>query len=185
MNLDRAYYGPACRELLDTSEPCPLGPGTPNASARPDLQKLKLEDVFAGHTIRDRALATCCLSGLWLLHGFLDESHSISQDIPTAEGSFWHGIMHRREPDYSNAKYWFRRVGSHPLFPALGASANEISAQHADAEVLRGDWDPYRFVDLCEQAAQRGGADEAYCRALTECEWRTLFDFCYRSAVAP
>jgi hypothetical protein len=46
-----------------------------------------------------------CLSGLWLLAGDLDQSHSISQDLTSAEGSFWHGIMHRREADFGNAKF--------------------------------------------------------------------------------
>ena len=45
-------------------------------------------------------MAACCLCGLWLLHDFLDESHSLSQEITTDTGSYWHGIMHRREPDY-------------------------------------------------------------------------------------
>jgi hypothetical protein len=49
-----------------------------------------------------------CMSGLWLLAGDLDRSHTISQGIGSAEGSFWHGIMHRREGDFSNSKYWFR-----------------------------------------------------------------------------
>lgn len=55
------------------------------------------------------------LSGLWLLAGDLDRSHTISQNDSSQEGSFWHGIMHRREGDYSNAAYWFNRVGSHPV----------------------------------------------------------------------
>ena len=45
-----------------------------------------------------------CLSGLWLVAGDIDESHTISQDLGSAEGSFLHGIMHRREGDFGNAK---------------------------------------------------------------------------------
>ncbi len=58
-------------------------------------------------------------AGLWLLAGNLDESHQISQSIESPEGSFWHGIMHRREGDFWNAKYWFRRVGRHPVLSEL------------------------------------------------------------------
>ena len=48
---------------------------------------------------------------LWL-YGFLDESHSIAQGIDSAEGSYWHALMHRSEGDFSNSKYWYRRVPS-------------------------------------------------------------------------
>ena len=66
-------------------------------------------------------MAEGCLAGLWLLYDFLDESHTISQSLDTLEGSYWHGIMHRREPDYENAKYWFRRVPVHPIHAELAA----------------------------------------------------------------
>ena len=57
------------------------------------------------------------------LHDFLDESHTISQDLPSREGSFWHAVMHRREPDAWNSKYWWRKVGPHPVLDRLVAQA--------------------------------------------------------------
>src|SRR5262245_35001335 len=94
----------------------PLGPGTPNDAARPQLQQL--QDSFLDKS-KDLDFALACMAGLWLYHDFLDESHSISQDLHTVEGSYWHAIMHRREPDYWNSKYWFRRVGDHPIYDKL------------------------------------------------------------------
>ena len=70
-------------------------------------------------------MAACCLAGVWLLHDYLDESHTISQRIDTPSGSFWHGIMHRREGDFSNAKYWFR-----PLRPRDKTAYLAVIAQH-------------------------------------------------------
>src|SRR3974390_1770578 len=101
-------YGPLIAELLVEPRLQPLGPGNPNLAMRPKLESLTLETAFAHTTVRDRDMAMGCLAGLWLVHDFLDESHRISQDIATTSGSYWHGIMHRREPDPDNAKYWFR-----------------------------------------------------------------------------
>src|SRR5262245_16375644 len=94
-----------------------LGPGFPNEAAREVLSAIRVEDVFTA--IRDREAALGCLSGLWLYHDFCDESHTISQDLPGWIGSYWHGIMHRREPDPGNAKYWFRRVEPNPVYESL------------------------------------------------------------------
>ena len=101
-------------------------------------------------------MAACCLAALWLYHDFLDESHTLSQDIDTTTGSYWHGIMHRREPDAGNAKYWFRRVGTHPVFALLAAEAKE----HSPELLTSSDWDPFAFIDFCEAHRDRGDSAE-------------------------
>jgi hypothetical protein len=160
----------------------PLGPGRPDEMLRPKLAQLTPASLFAPHSVRDDAAARSCLAGLWLLHNFLDESHTISQDISTVEGSYWHGILHRREPDYANAKYWFRRVGRHPVFEALREQAAQVDGAE---DVLGGreTWDPIAFVDLCERAGRGDSRLEAACREIQRIEWRLLFDYCYRRAL--
>lgn len=54
-------------------------------------------------------------AALWLLCGELERSHAVSQQIDSADGAYWHGVMHRREGDFSNANYWFRRALRHPV----------------------------------------------------------------------
>ncbi len=101
-------------------------------------------------------------AGLWLLAGHLDESHQISQSIETPEGSFWHGIMHRREGDYWNAKYWFRRVGRHPVLTEL--------AKHDYGA-------PDTFVDRCEAINRKPAAAPELQSAQWQ-EWQLLFAHC-------
>ena len=113
--FDSGDYGQACQHVIPRDEPNELGPGTPARERRDQLHGLDSAALFGDRGVVDHDMAACCLSALWLRNDFLDESHQISQSIETATGSYWHGIMHRREPDFSNAKYWFRRVGSHPI----------------------------------------------------------------------
>ncbi len=114
-------------------------------------------------------LAPLAQSGLWLLAGDLDASHRLSQDIETPDGSFWHGIMHRREGDFWNAKYWFRRVGRHPVLAEL--AKQEYGA--ADT-----------FVDRCEAAQKPQASATAAAKLTAELqaaqwqEWQLLFIHC-------
>lgn len=175
--LDTAY-GPVFRELLKSDRRRALDEGLPQSAELARLQSLTIDESFAHTRLTDVASARCCLSAIWLLNDFLDESHTISQGIATAEGSFWHAIMHRREGDFSNAKYWFRKVGPHPVYERLAAelpTAKEFGQ-------LNG-WDPYEFVDACQSALRSGGAEAELCLQLQQQEWELLFDHCYRSAI--
>ena len=123
------------------------------------------------------------LGGLWLYFSCFDESHEIVQELNSAEASYWHAILHRQEPDAGNSAYWFRRVGSHPVFQNLSLMAAGIAARYPHAGLPIGaKWDPFAFVNFCEQARQRPGA-AAECAALEiqRAEWQLLFDYCARS----
>jgi hypothetical protein len=187
--FDPSAYGAAVGELLAHEPLCELGPGRPREEFRSQLQRLDYDTAFPGRDVVDHSMADCCISGLWLLFDFLGTSHSISQEINTPSGSYWHGIMHRREPDYSNSKYWFRRVGRHPVFVPLAAAAADLAAEsdtdgdEAQSLSSGGDWDAFHFVDLCQQAARSGGALELLCRRIAQAEWRLLFADCYHHAI--
>lgn len=116
-------------------------------------------------------------AGLYLYFSCWDEAHSTADSLENADGYFWHGIVHRQEPDAWNSGYWFRRVGAHPVFPNLAAEA-------ADAGYGSGEpWDPFGFIEFCESARTRPGSkEEELAMAVQRLEWQVLFDHCARGS---
>ena len=119
----------AFEELLQTPEPADLGPASrAGAQSQPVLNKA-IENALATLTLTtEKKDLVRALILLW--HDHLDAAHTIAQEIDNADGAFVHGIMHRREPDYGNAKYWFRRVGSHPAFAEMSLTFMSVAAKH-------------------------------------------------------
>ncbi len=98
------------------------------------------------------------LAGLWMYVDDLDRSHSISQSIQSPVGALWHGVMHRREGDFWNSKYWLRQANAHPAL---------------------GEFDPSEFVDQVELA---GKSNSAALIAIQREEWKRLFDWCVQES---
>jgi hypothetical protein len=112
---------------------------------------------------RDDAIALA--AGVWQINGFLERCHELAQSVDgrgnNRAGDYWHAIMHRREPDYSNAKYWFRRVGHHGIQAFLARDAEDVLSTCSSADASRWQsvlvdkgrqkWNSLAFVDLCEQ----------------------------------
>jgi hypothetical protein len=144
-------------------------------------------DQLLAAPVKSAAYADVMLAGLWLWHDGLEESHRISQSISDVTGSFWHAIMHRREGDFSNSKYWYARASGHPVLATLAGSVGPlVNRAPADKSLLRivaNGWNPNAFVDFVESVS----ADEADVRypiavQLQQVEWRVLWEHCAREA---
>ena len=96
-------------------------------------------------------------SALWLYVDDLDRSHAISQGIQGSTGSFWHGIMHRREGDFSNSHYWFDKVGEHPAMSRI---------------------DGYDALDFIDAVELNSGRQSPELVARQQAEWQALFSWC-------
>ncbi len=119
------------------------------------------------------AAPEAALTGLWLGIGDWERAHELAQDIDSADGYYWHAIVHRQEPDPWNSRYWFNKAGMHPIYPELARVGD-------DKLGLAGPWDAGRFVDLCGEAA--GTEREPAVREVQQAEWRLLLLHCARSA---
>ena len=124
-------------------------------------------------------LAPAVASALLLWNDDLDASHTLSQGLPDPFGCWLHGTMHRREGDFSNSKYWFRKVGTHAGFAPLSRRAAAVLAQASGQPspalaALAERWDPFAFVDLCAAATGHDGAAAALLESLQAAELELL-----------
>jgi hypothetical protein len=173
MMFDASRYGADVQAVLaldgNGERPMPLAKGKPVHAGLEALSAKKAQLFLEAYS------PEAALGGLYLYFCGYDESHAISQDIQTPEGSFWHGILHRQEPDPDNATYWFRRVGRHPIFPSLREAALELGFS------IKDEWDPFAFIDFCEAARRKPGSEnEVLAMSVQLAEWQLLFDYCAR-----
>lgn len=158
------------------------------------LTDISLENLFQGQKVKDDIYAMATKSGLLLWNDALDESHEISQTLGNETGSYWHGLMHRREPDYSNSKYWFGRVGDHPIFPSLRERVLSLSKEIENpseslTEVIQtiesqDKWDSFQFVDWCESAENELTSDSTeFLKQVQVEEIRLLLLYSYNNAI--
>ena len=191
-------YAPAIAEViekLETGNPLPtLVPQEAWSSELTDaLESASLDELFQGESLKNTTFGDAIKSGLLLWNDALDESHNISQGLENQTGSYWHGIMHRREPDYSNSKYWFGRVGTHPIFTQLRERAIEILKETPNPSDALGhiaqaieaseNWDAHQFIDWC-QATENGTDDVTrFLQQVQAEEIKLLLAYSYQNAV--
>ena len=181
-------YAPAARALLERarreSRPQTLPFGVPVQDARAALAALNAGSFSELQPARSTPSVQCLQSALWLLFDCFPESHTLAQGIHTASGSYLHAIQHRREPDASNSKHWFSRVGAHPVFEELLQDARKLAGQSPVAglaELVRAAaWDPDLMVKLCTGA--QGPDLTGALLAIQRRELELLFDYEFRAA---
>jgi hypothetical protein len=180
MQWNSAAYGPEVASILALEgggeKLMPLIRGACSEEGRRSIQSKPARELFASSRAPEAAL-----SGLYFYFSCWEEAHQTAQEISSADGSYWHALVHRQEPDAGNAAYWFRQTGQHPVFSSLLASASQLAAAHRGAGVsFNGKWDPFAFVELCG-TAQPGSVLEKLALEIQRAEWQLLFDHCARA----
>jgi hypothetical protein len=145
----------------------------PRLSAReplPDKQLIQKiaaaqEDEIA-QTIAPHA--SCTRSLLFLAAGGLDQAHRIVQEISTTDAAYIHGVIHRIDDDFNNARYWFRSAG---IYPA-GSEMYRRAAASSPTVARHPIWDPALVTDMVE-TSRKGGVTEEL-RAILTIEFEEL-----------
>ncbi|MBV9128359.1 MAG: hypothetical protein JO117_09765 [Verrucomicrobia bacterium] len=157
--------------------PLPTGPLELERVIR--LREADDATLRGGLPVADAALVPLVRAALFYFLNALPESHAILQKAEGDVAAYWHGMVHRREGDFDNARYWMRRAGEQPTFAELHARAADGSPNMA----RQMSWDPFLFINLCEQF--RFGADDlrAEVVALGRAEFDVMFSYLWRHAV--
>ncbi len=165
-----------------TAEPPELGPGP----RRPVLSTRQIEARLDGFgeefSVEPDALLRLRATAL-LYHDHHDAAHDIVQDLPDQDAALIHAILHRREPDYWNARYWFRRFHAHPVYLSMGRRLSSMAKSPTQAEwarqlTLPGAFDPFAFVDRCEAVERSPITDPAvvWLREVQQAEFEELVE---------
>src|ERR1051326_6217760 len=104
MTFDAHSYGDSVAGILaldgDGQRPMALAqPRCTSPQAAALLRAAKPNELLPLAISADAAVA-----GLYLYFGCWAEAHEAAQNIDTTEGSYWHAIVHRQEPDAGNSE---------------------------------------------------------------------------------
>lgn len=112
----------------------------------------------------------CIRSLLFLAAGEMDQAHRLVQELPTSAASYIHGMVHRIDDDFDNARYWFRRASMDPV----ASETYRRAAVNSVTVASRPSWDPAFITDMVEASRIDGVSDEL--RGVLATEFEVLLE---------
>jgi hypothetical protein len=190
-SIGNAVQSSAILKIMDLAmkqDPRPfarLAKSKPIAQGREAVAALSQKEFKAGSKPETILLIQAVL---YLCFDCFDEAHQIAQDHEGVIGNWIHAIAHRREPDASNAKYWYHRVHAPAkVLEAIGGKAAALLKKLMIPELepllkkmeKSKAWEPETFVDLCDRFRKKDPQSPAYkaLAGIQEIEWRGLAEY--------
>jgi hypothetical protein len=150
----------------------------------------KGREAVAGLVNKDKESPKTLLiqSALYICFDCFEEAHNIAQDHEGPAGNWLHAILHRREPDAGNSKYWYAKVKAPAkVYEGIGKKALAYLGESPLPELeplakkmeKSKTWEPEAFVDLADKIRQKEKASPAYrtLAKIQEIEWLGLVEF--------
>ena len=158
-------------------EPLPTEPADYELVIR--LREADDAKVFGDPAPNPGAPTALVRAGLFYYHNALEDAHKEAQKGEGDLASYWHGMVHRREGDFENARYWMRRAGEQPVFQEMQHRASDGSPHMS----RQANWDPYLFINLCEQYKYGEVEYKKEIGHLQKVEFAAIFDYVWRQCV--
>jgi hypothetical protein len=108
---------------------------------------------------------------LLLAAGDIESAHRIVQESSSIDGAYIHGMIHRVEDDFDNARYWFLRAGVHPASSEIYRRA----AANSQAIASYPTWDAGRVTDWLEESRAKGMSQEL--KTVLQIETEVLLEY--------
>jgi hypothetical protein len=143
----------------------------------PDKQLIKRIAATGDREIAevDSPEVKCIRSLLFLLAGGLDHAHRIVQELSTTDAAYIHGMIHRIDDDFDNARYWFGRASMEAATAEMYRRAAANSLTVASHPI----WDPILVTEMVEESRMQGVTDEL--RAVLRIEFEVLLQFLWEA----
>ena len=143
---------------------------------------IRLKTMIADSGLSSDSLVAAML---WLRVGIIEPAHEIVQNGSTPIASYLHGVVHRLEADYWNAKYWFRQVNDKRLLQSLSKAVVDKVEQEGlsdiavNLKVIDGStFSPSEFVSAHEhlnQPANELSSNATAIQRIAWIEWESLW----------
>ncbi|MBT4136607.1 MAG: hypothetical protein HOE48_01770, partial [Candidatus Latescibacteria bacterium] len=171
---------------------------------KPYIDKTETTALFSEHILVSQIHGDLVRNALYQKNDDLDTAHQICQTIgKTADAPeicYWHGLIHRREPDFKNAHSWFQKsrnlAANNQLYQATYnflqraiqmpdyGDTREVALQFWQHLRNQGTWDALYFLNLCESAIENKNSDlQKLLEDIQAIEFETLFQWTFQKAI--
>lgn len=171
---------------------------------KPYIDKTETAALFSEHTLISQMHGDLIRNALYHKNDDIDTAHQICQTIgettDAPEVCYWHGLIHRREPDFNNARSWFQKTlnfaANNLLHQAVYnflqraiqmpdyGDTREVALQFWQHLKTQNTWDALYFLNVCESAIENPNPDlQKLLEDIQAIEFDTLFHWTFQKAL--
>ncbi|MDX2225574.1 MAG: hypothetical protein SFY92_00525 [Verrucomicrobiae bacterium] len=135
--------------------------------------------MLGGGRIADPAMVHCVRAGLYYLYDDLGPARDVIKMQTDPMSCYWMAMIYRRENEVSLARQLLDRIYFNPCANAIHRRVGE----KYDLYARQLNWDPYLFLNQCEQLKFGMVELEPELRDIQNIEWTVCFEYCWNQAL--